>query len=108
MKKWIFKPVDRNTPDLFPASIQDYRLDDHMARFVVDVVEQMDLSDLITSYRGGGSKAWHPAMMLPLLFYGYAMGVFSSRKLENMHDIVIGLLINRVEFGVDIYAKTHI
>lgn len=82
MNKWKFKPVDRNTPDLFPASIQDYLPEDHMARFVVDVVEQLDLSDLVKSYRGSGSKAWHPAMMVSLLFYGYATGVFSSRKLE--------------------------
>lgn len=82
MNKWKFKPIDRNTPDLFPASVQDYLPEDHMARFVVDVVEQLDLSPLIKSYRGSGSKAWHPAMMLSLLFYGYATGVFSSRKLE--------------------------
>lgn len=82
MNKWKFKPLDRNTPDLFPASIQDYLPEDHMARFVVDVVEQLDLSPLINSYRGSGSKAWHPAMMVSLLFYGYATGVFSSRKLE--------------------------
>lgn len=82
MNKWKFKPIDRNTPDLFPASIQDYLPEDHMARFVVDVVEQLDLSLLIKSYRGSGSKAWHPAMMVSLLFYGYATGVFSSRKLE--------------------------
>ena len=82
MNKWTFKPIDRNTPDLFPASIQDYLPEDHMARFVVDVVEQLDLSWLIKSYRGSGSKAWHPAMMVSLLFYGYATGVFSSRKLE--------------------------
>lgn len=82
MKKWTFKPIDRNTPDLFPACVQDYLPDDHMARFVVDVVDQLDLSALIKSYRGTGSKAWHPAMMLSLLFYGYATGVFSSRKLE--------------------------
>ncbi len=82
MNKWTFKPIDRDTPDLFPASVQDYLPEDHLARFVVDVVEQLDLSKLLKSYRGSGSKAWHPAMMLSLLFYGYATGVFSSRKLE--------------------------
>lgn len=82
MKKWTFKPVDRSTIDLFPACIDDYLPDDHMARFVVDVVDQLDLSKLIKSYRGSGTPAWHPTMMLALLFYGYTTGIFSSRKLE--------------------------
>ncbi len=83
MKKWTFKPVDRDIPDLFPASVQDYLPEDHMARFIVDVVEQLDLSVLIKSYRWAGSKAWHPAMMVSLLFYGYSTGVFSSLKLDS-------------------------
>lgn len=82
MKKWTFKPVDRDTPDLFPASVQDYLPEEHLARFVVDVVDQLDIDAFIKAYRGVGSKAWHPSMMLALLFYGYATGVFSSRKLE--------------------------
>lgn len=80
--KLIFKPVDRNTADLFPACVQDYLPDDHMARFVVEVVDQLNIDAFTKAYRGVGSKAWHPAMMLSLLFYGYSTGVFSSRKLE--------------------------
>lgn len=74
--------MDRNTLDMFPASVQDYLPDDHMARFVVDVVDQLDIDELMKSYRGVGSQAWHPSMMLCLLFDGYSTGVFSSRKLE--------------------------
>ncbi len=82
MKKWTFKPIDRDTPDFFPASVQDYLPEVHLARFVVEVVEQLDLTSFTSAYKGTGSKAWHPALMLSLLFYGYATGVFSSRKLE--------------------------
>ena len=53
-----------------------------MARFVVDVVDQLDLSALVRSYSGKGSQPYHPALMVALLFYGYATGTFSSRKLE--------------------------
>jgi len=49
---------------------------------VVEIVEQLDLSQLSAVYSGKGSKAYHPAMLVALLFYGYATGVFSSRKLE--------------------------
>ncbi len=52
-----------------------------MARFVVDIVEQLDLSDLTCDCSRGGKRAYHPAMLLSLLFYGYATGMFSSRKL---------------------------
>ncbi len=82
MKNWIFRPIDRNTPDLFPASVQDYLPEVHLARFVVEIVEQLDISAFTQAYKGVGSKAWHPSLMLSLLFYGYVTGVFSSRKLE--------------------------
>ena len=85
-----FRAINRDTPHLFPPSVQDYVPDDHLARFVVDIVEQLDLSALTRSYGGrGGSAAWHPALLVSLLFYGYATGTFSSRKLEAAtHDSV--------------------
>ena len=77
-----FMPIDRDTPYLFPPSVQDYLPEDHLARFVVEIVDQLDLSHLSAVYTGRGSKPFHPAMLVSLLFYGYATGVFSSRKLE--------------------------
>lgn len=77
-----FVPVDRSTPFLLPPSLQEWLPEDHLARFVVEVVEQLDLTPLEKAYAGRGSKAYHPGMLLALLFYGYATGVFSSRKLE--------------------------
>jgi len=73
--------IDRDTPQLFPASVQDYLPEKHLARFVVEIVDQLDLKLLVGAYRGTGSAAYHPAMLVSLLFYGYATGVFSSRKL---------------------------
>ena len=79
--------IDRDTPWLLPASVQDYISQDHLARFIVDIVCQLDLSDIVSQYTGRGSKPWPPSMMVSLLFYGYATGVFSSRKLEHAsHD----------------------
>jgi len=77
-----FVPVDRDTAYLLPPSVQDWLPENHLARFVVEIVERLDLRDLTTAYRGRGSDAVHPAMMVALLFYGYATGVFASRKLE--------------------------
>lgn len=77
-----FVSVDRDTPYLLPESVQEWLPQDHLARFIVEIVEQLDLRPIVKAYRGRGSDAYHPAMMLSLLFYGYATGTFSSRRLE--------------------------
>ncbi|QSR33460.1 IS5/IS1182 family transposase [Marinobacterium iners] len=77
-----FIPVDRQTDYLLPPSVDEWLPDEHLARFVVDVVEQLDLSALTQQYAGRGHKAHHPAVLLSLLVYGYATGVISSRKIE--------------------------
>ncbi|HIJ95882.1 MAG TPA: IS1182 family transposase [Desulfuromonadales bacterium] len=77
-----FLDVDRETPYLLPPSVQDWLPEGHLARFVVEIVEQLDLRSLKASYAGRGSHPYNPAMLLALLFYGYSTGVFSSRKLE--------------------------
>ncbi|SEI85627.1 Transposase domain, partial [Azotobacter beijerinckii] len=77
-----FRPIDRQTEYLLPPSVQDWLPDSHLARYVVDVVEGLDLSELERAYSGRGSDAYHPAMLLSLLIYGYATGTHSSRKIE--------------------------
>ncbi len=77
-----FRQVDRDTLYLLPPSMDDWLPEGHLARFVVDIVGQLDLTVIKSAYTGRGSKAHHPEMLLTLLFYGYATGVFSSRKLE--------------------------
>jgi hypothetical protein len=69
-----FIAVDRDTQFLFPPSVQEWLPEDHLARFIVDIVEQLDVSGLEQSYAGRGSDAHHPAMLLALLLYGYATG----------------------------------
>ena len=77
-----FVPVDRDTAYLLPPSVDEWLPHDHLARFVVEVIERLDLSDLANQYAGRGSAAHHPAVLLGLLVYGYASGVHSSRKIE--------------------------
>ena len=84
-----FQTINRDTPYLLPPSIQDWLPDQHLARFIVDIVDQLDLSKLESCYGGGGKQPYHPALLLAMMFYGYATGVFSSRKLEQAsHDSV--------------------
>jgi transposase len=77
-----FRPVDRKTSYLLPPSVEDWLPEDHLARFIVEAMERIDLSPLTRAYAGRGSAAYHPEVLLSLLVYGYANGVFSSRKIE--------------------------
>lgn len=77
-----FVPTNRDQQLLFPPAIQDWLPERHLARFIVDIVSQLDLRPLAEVYTGKGFKAYHPEILLSLLFYGYATGVFSSRKIE--------------------------
>jgi len=75
-----FRTIDRATGYLLP-SVDEWLPEKHLARFVVEVIDGLDLSAMSKSYRGAGSASYHPALLLGLLVYGYATGVFSSRKL---------------------------
>ena len=77
-----FRQVDRQTGFLLPPSVDEWLPERHLARFVVEVIERLDLSSMVKAYRGSGSASYHPSVLLGLLVYGYATGVFSSRKVE--------------------------
>jgi transposase len=77
-----FRPINRDTGFLLPPSVDEWLPQRHLARFVVEVIDGLDLSELEKAYRGSGSASYHPAMLLGLLVYGYATKVFSSRALE--------------------------
>src|SRR6201987_124532 len=77
-----FRPIDRDTGFLMPPSVNEWLPAQHLARFIVEVIEALDLRAMIGSYQGKGSAPHHPSMLLAMLLYGYATGVFSSRKLE--------------------------
>ena len=78
----MFKQCDRETFYLFPPSVQEWLPEGHLARFVVEIVDQVNLERLKKDYAGRGSEAYSPEMLVALLFYGYATGIFSSRQLE--------------------------
>jgi len=78
----MFKEYNRNAYYLLPPSIDEWLPKEHLARFIVEVIEKLDISSIKNSYSHKGKKAYHPEILLGLLFYGYATGTFSSRKIE--------------------------
>jgi transposase len=84
-----FRPIKRDMDFLMPPSVDEWLPQRHLARFVAEVIEGLDLRAMTGSYRGSGEASYHPRLLLGLIIYGYATGVFSSRKLERAtHDSV--------------------
>jgi transposase len=84
-----FRPINRDTSFLLPPSVDEWLPQRHLARFVVEVIDGLDLSELEKAYRGSCSASYHPAMLLGLMVYGYATKVFSCRAIERAtHDSV--------------------
>ena len=76
---------------LLPSALQDWLPEGHLAYYINDVVDSLDLSAFLARYMGAGprNQPYHPAMMVKVLVYGYATGVFSSRKIaRKLHEDV--------------------
>jgi transposase len=76
-----FKPQNSTQYFLLPPSIEDFIKEDHLARVIDEVVESIDTCDIENHYSYLGQKSYHPKLLLKLLFYGYAIGIRSGRKI---------------------------
>src|SRR5664279_6617378 len=80
-----FRSADVNQALLLPPSLHDWLPEKHLARFLVDVVDALDLGAIYGSYKekdGRGQAAYEPRMMVRVLLYGYCTGSYSSRKIQ--------------------------
>jgi len=77
-----FVSVDRDTPMLLPPDLREWVPEDDLVHFVIEAVDRLPLEGFRVSHRGTGDRQFPPHMMLALLIYSYANGVFSSRKIE--------------------------
>ena len=100
---------------LLPAALQEWLPDDHLAYFISDVVDQLDMSEVTARYereRRGGPP-YHPRMMVKVLLYGYCVGVASSRRIaQRLHeDIAFRVLAanNTPDFRtISDFRKDHV
>src|SRR3989338_11559523 len=76
-----FKPYKKDQLHLLPHSLEEYVSEGHMARMIYEVVEGLDTSGIEARYSELGQNTYHPKIILKLLFYGYATGVRSGRKI---------------------------
>lgn len=77
-----FRAFDRSQRFLLPPDLKDWVADDDLAHFVIEAVERVEMCNFHVSRTGSGKAQYHPRMMLALLIYCYASGIFSSRRIE--------------------------
>lgn len=110
-----FRPYEPDQIILMPASMQDWLPSDHLAYFISDVVDHLDLSAIMERYAGEerGYPPYHPAMMVKVLLYAYCIGIASSRKIEKRleEDIAFRVLAanNTPDFRtISDFRKDHL
>jgi len=87
-----FRIIDRSKPIMIDADFSSSLSEDSLARFIVDIVDQLDTSHIEDTYSHIGNKSYPPKMMLSLLFYSYSQGIFSSRKIEQATSELIPVM----------------
>jgi transposase len=82
MKKPVFKQSHQHQIMLFPPSLDSMIAENHPVRVVNEVIDKIDISELLSTYKGGGSSSYHPGMLLKVMIYAYLKNIFSSRQIE--------------------------
>ncbi|TKT84596.1 transposase, partial [Dyadobacter frigoris] len=78
-----FVGANRGQTTFMPYDLEEWLPQDHLARFTVEIVDKLDFTRIYAQYRGTGTAAYDPKLLLALIFYGYSTGIFSSRKIES-------------------------
>ena len=84
MAKLAIKSDNRKQNLLLPPSLDELVPENHMVRVVDAVLDRLDISDILSTYRGGGNSAFNPKMMLKVLVFAYLSNVYSSRRIEEL------------------------
>ena len=86
-----FIPSDRSQPFLMPPDLREWVPEDDLAHFIIEAVERVAVAKFKINHRGSGSEQYNPQMMLALIIYCYANGIFASRRIEKAthRDVVV-------------------
>ncbi len=84
MAKLAIKSDNRKQNLLLPPSLDELVPENHMVRVIDAVIDRLDISDILSTYRGGGNSAFNPKMMLKVLVFAYLSNVYSSRRIEDL------------------------
>lgn len=84
MAKLAIKSDSRKQNLLLPPSLDELVPQNHMVRVVDAVIDRLDISSILSTYRGGGNSAFEPRMMLKVLVFAYLSNVYLSRRIEEL------------------------
>ena len=84
MAKLAIKSDNQNQIMLFPPSLDELIPSNHVVRIVSTVIDRLDISEIMSTYKGGGNSCFDPRMMLKVLIFAYLNNIYSSRKIERM------------------------
>jgi len=82
MARPVFKQTNQNQTSMFPYDFDSYVPQTHPVRLINQIIDQIDISDIISTYKGGGTSSFHPKMLLKVLIYGYLNNLYSCRNIE--------------------------
>ena len=83
----MFKRYDQKQQFLLPLNLEEFVSDDHISRVLNDLIDVVDISAIESTYSENGCPAYHPRLLLKILFYGYLINIRSSRKIDDMTQI---------------------
>lgn len=83
-KNLAFKSYEQHLGSLLPVYLEDHIAPDSPARLVSEIVDNVDISELVNKYLGGGTSSYHPRMLLKVIIYAYLENITSSRKIARM------------------------
>ena len=78
-----FKSVTSQQSVLFPSNLSDKIAVNHPVRIVNEIVDHLNIDDILSTYKGGGTSSYHPRVMIKILFYSYFNNIYSCRKIES-------------------------
>lgn len=113
MARPVFKPVSQHQQMLLPPDLSDLIPSDHLVRVVGAIIDAIDARELYALYPGGGSSAYDPKMMLKVVIYAYASGIYSSRKIaratsENIHFMWIAGMVHLDHMTINRFRSERI
>ena len=84
MAKVVYKSYNQNDNLLFPACIGDFIPENHPVRTVNSILDNFDISEIESTYKGGGTTSYHPRMLLKVVVYAYLTNIYSGRRMDTL------------------------
>ena len=84
MTKVLYKSYTQNDYFLFPPCIGDFIPENHPVRTVNAILDNFDISEIESTYKGGGTTSYHPRMLLKIVVYAYLTSIYSGRRMASL------------------------